>query len=282
MRRVADTDWAAEEPMGRTVMSMGDFNLPEASTRIDYATPEGGRRITEGGQYRRERHPVWGLMAEISDSAPSHFASGSSPSTRQDILVDAHLVALWARVAHIRSYRADGDPQRRSVGSLTGRGRDRAEGHAGSSGEAGRPAHTRDKRFAALLQKTLEMWDFADWDVEDRVSLYGVADRSAAKVVRDRRRWEQVGELAGPVVAAARAVAMQHPQEARCLLESHPQVSKWIVLEGGQVQLRVPARFEADRRRRRIADLDGAIRAEGGEAASRGSPSQCMGPSGCP
>lgn len=102
------------------------------------------------------------------------------------------------------------------------------------------------------------------------MSLYCVFVRSAARVVRDLRRWEQVDELWGPIVAAARAVAMQHAREARFLLETHPEVSEWIFLEGGTVQLHNPGCFEADLRRRRIADLDGAIRAAGGEEAPRG------------
>lgn len=70
------------------------------------------------------------------------------------------------------------------------------------------------------------------------MSLYGLTVRSAARVVRDCRRWEAVGELSGPIVVAARTAAIQHSREARFLLESHPEVGEWITLEAGHVQLR--------------------------------------------
>lgn len=68
----ADTDWAAMEPECRTVLLMGDFNLAEAGSRIEYAAPEEQRRVGSGGQHKRAWHHLWRNFAELSDSAPTH------------------------------------------------------------------------------------------------------------------------------------------------------------------------------------------------------------------
>lgn len=84
----------------------------------------------------------------------------------------------------------------------------------------------RGGRFAEVLRRTLELWGFDRWEVDAQVTLYPLAVRSAARIVRDWRRGEEIGRQSATIVSAARAVAMQRPCGARHLIEHTPEAAE--------------------------------------------------------
>lgn len=117
----------------------------------------------------------------------------------------------------------------------------------------------RDKLFAQLLQRALELWGFAQRAADDHMEFYSLAIPIAACIVRDWRCWEHVGQRSAPLVAAARAVSVQHSREARSLSEAHPDVAGWIEVGGEGVPRLASMIFAGDV----LADLSVASRAGG-------------------
>lgn len=86
------------------------------------------------------------------------------------------------------------------------------------------PHISRDRRFS--LREPWTCGGGAEWATVARMGLYSLALLSAVRVVCDLRWGEQVGERSGPIVAVARAVAMQYSRGAQFLVESHPEVEE--------------------------------------------------------
>lgn len=80
---------------------------------------------------------------------------------------------------------------------------------------------------------------------------------------------EGVGERSASIVAAARAVAMQLPREARYPMERCLEAARWVAVDRRRVRLVDPQAFDRELRAVRIDNLDVAIRAAGREAAPR-------------
>lgn len=53
------------------------------------------------------------------------------------------------------------------------------------------------------------------------------------------------------------------------MVENRPEMAQWIDVQGSQVVLKKPAEFAEEVRRRRVADLDAAVRQEGGAGEKR-------------
>lgn len=110
-------------------------------------------------------------------------------------------------------------------------------------------AVVQDPRFAQVLRTTLELWQFSEWDVLDRIQLYPMAVRSAAGVVRNWRG-EEVGQRSAGVVAAAEAVAMQRPRDAQVLVANRSEMAELIKVQSARVILKRPEEFAEEARRR--------------------------------
>lgn len=53
IRIEADTDWPASDPLHRTSLLLGGFNLPGGNAQLCYEHPSTGDVAPEGGQHRR-------------------------------------------------------------------------------------------------------------------------------------------------------------------------------------------------------------------------------------
>lgn len=207
----------------------------------------------------------WARLREETDGTPTHFAAVAGAATRIDMAFVSLLVVVRTAIAEdravlFRSGLSDHVPLEvhMVVRSMLP--------------AAARPlarSITRDKDFLENSPRTLELWGFAEWAVADKMSLYPLAARSAARIVRDRSWGAREGFESAVVVAVALAVSMQRCREARRLLENRLEAAEWLVLEGHTVGLRHPEAFADVVRRRRAADLDVAIRRDGGEGARR-------------
>lgn len=236
-----------------------------------YESPVPGAVAAGGGQHSRRWTRAWTTYTEITDNAPTHFTQSSGLSAR----LDRTFVSLpgWAAYGLIIRSEVQEDPR--------GAHDKRISDHApvvmcvqmrGMIPSGQRPiarAVVRDPRFSQVLRRTLELWGFAEWSVADRVELYPLAVRSAARTVRDWRRGEEVGLQSAGVVAAARAVAAQRPRDAAMLLESRLEMARWLRVDGSRVVLLSPGEFAEEVRRRRAADLDTAVQKAGGAGAQR-------------
>lgn len=72
------------------------------------------------------------------------------------------------------------------------------------------------------------------------MSVFRLAARGAAKVMRELRSGELGGARAAVVGEEARAVSMQTQLEARLLLEQGPEAPQWTRTEGAQREVVAP------------------------------------------
>lgn len=67
----------------------------------------------------------------------------------------------------------------------------------------------RGKRVSQLLRRTMGLWEYPSCEVADQIRLYSAPVRSVSRTVRAWRRWEEIGEKSGTIIATPRAVLVQ-------------------------------------------------------------------------
>lgn len=234
-RLTEDVEWAAQDPLRRIVMLMGDFNVQAEEGVVDFAMLAGSRAAVAPGIRRVRWTPTWAMLTELSDKAASHYTTAAGVANRLDrVFVSIPPWALFGVVASaavtenpvvmFRSGLPDHSPMEIALA---------ARAMVPASIRPNTRGPTRDMDFPELLRRTLEVWHYLARDFTDKIALFPVAARSAARIVRDRHRgdWGGIGSVI--VVAVARAVSMQRGgARPAFVFEQRPESSEWIYLEG--------------------------------------------------
>lgn len=80
----ADGHLASDDPLARTALLLGDFNLPYGDVHVHYQRPGPGNMAPAGGQHRRRWERVLSEFTEVTDGEPTHYTAASGVSARLD------------------------------------------------------------------------------------------------------------------------------------------------------------------------------------------------------
>lgn len=78
----ADNHWSSDDPLTRTALLLGDFNLPSGDAHLRDGRPEPSDVAHAGGQHRRRWGRIWLEYAEVTEGEPTHYTTTSGVSAR--------------------------------------------------------------------------------------------------------------------------------------------------------------------------------------------------------